>query len=292
MNHQKYRVIVPFLIVPLFVYTLFVIVPYAQSILISFTTWRGLVEPPQWNGLQNYLRLLEDANFWNALTNNVRYLVALPTITISLALVFAYVLVRRGLKLYRVIYFFPHVMSLVAVGVLWGFVFHPRLGIVNGVLRLLGLLGGEETIAWLGDPNLALGAIAAVIIWHEVGFHMVLFIAAIGSIPKDYFEAAMMDGANEWVLFWNITLPLLHDAIRTSFLFIAIGAFNMFAITQVMTQGGPNGATTVLATYLYDRAFTSSRFGYSAAIAVTMFLLMLLLSAAANTLLRRETVEY
>jgi N-acetylglucosamine transport system permease protein len=180
-------------------------------------------------------------------------------------------------------------MSIVAVGVLWGFVFHPRLGILNSVLSLLGV---QETLAWLGDPNLALWAIAGVMVWHEVGFHMVLFIAAISGIPKDYYEAAMIDGANEWGLFWNITLPLLRDSIRTSFLFIAISAFNMFAITQVMTQGGPNGATTVLSTYLYDRAFTSSRFGYAAAIAVALFLLMLLLSAAANFVSRRDSVEY
>lgn len=180
-------------------------------------------------------------------------------------------------------------MSLVAIGVLWSFIYHPTIGILSSIASFFG---APAPIAWLGNPDLALGAVGAVVIWQAVGFFVVLFIAGMDSIPVSYYEAATIDGATRWDLFWKITLPLLWDTIRTVLVFLAIGATNMFAITQTMTQGGPNRATDVLSTYVYERAFLSGKFGYATAVAVAMFLLAFALSLLTMLATRRESLEY
>jgi N-acetylglucosamine transport system permease protein len=177
----------------------------------------------------------------------------------------------------------------VAIGVLWSFVYHPRIGILNAILAGLGV---ENVIAWLGNPDTAQAALAVVVIWQAVGFFMVLFIAGMESIPVSYYEAAIIDGANQWRIFRHITFPLLWDTTRTALVFLAIGALDMFTITQTMTQGGPNRSTEVLAYYLYERAFLSSRFGYATAIAVSMFFIVLTLSVVTMRLTQRERLEY
>lgn len=290
MYYQKYRIIIPFLALPLALYFVFVIYPYVQSMYVSFTQWRGLTPDLTWIGTANYERMLNDPGFWGALKNNIRYLVVIPIGTITISLGLAYLLTEgrvRFRSFYRVVYFFPWMMSIVAVGVLWGFIYSPRIGVLNGTLELLGI---DKTIAWLGNPHTAWIAIAIVVIWQAVGFHMVLFIAGIGSIPQTYYEAAMIDGANRWHLFRYITLPLLRENVRTSFIFLAIGAFNMFPITKTMTDG--NFDTEVLATYLYDKAFVSSQFGYASAIAVAIFLILIVFSIVTTFMSRGERLEY
>ena len=292
MNRGKYRIIIPFLAPPLILYLTFVIYPYVQAMYISLTSWRGLTPNPEFIGLANFERMLGDNLFWNALGNNVKYLISLPVITISISLFLAFVLTQRAVRFsgfYRITFFFPQVMSLVAIGVLWSFVYHPTIGILNAAL---GVFGVSDPIAWLGNPDTALGAVGAVVIWQAVGFYMVLFIAGMESIPSYLYEAAIIDGANRWQLFWKITLPLLWDTTRTAMVFLAIGAVDMFAIVQTMTEGTPNHSTEVLAYYLYERAFISSRFGYATAIAVALFLLVLTLSILILRFTRRETAEY
>jgi N-acetylglucosamine transport system permease protein len=291
MYRNKYRLIIPFLAPSLLLYFTFVLYPYAQSMYISLTQWRGLAQAPVFIGFANFTRLLNDSNFWNALGNNAFYIIALPVITLVLALFFAFVL-TQGVplsKFYRVTYFFPQVIAVVAIGVLWSFVYHPTIGILTSILRAIGI---AQPPVWLGNPDTVLWAIAGVSIWQAVGFYMVLFIAAMESIPITYYEAAMIDGASRWHLFWNITLPMIWDTLQTGLIFIMIGATNMFAITQTMTEGGPSRSSEVLSTYLYSEAFINSKFGYGTAIAVTLFLLTLVISLILSRLLRRESLEY
>jgi N-acetylglucosamine transport system permease protein len=291
MYRNKYRLIIPFLAPSLLLYFTFVLYPYAQSMYISLTQWRGLAQAPVFIGFANFTRLLNDSNFWNALGNNAFYIIALPVITLVLALFFAFVL-TQGVplsKFYRVTYFFPQVIAVVAIGVLWSFVYHPTIGILTSILRAIGI---AQPPVWLGNPDTVLWAIAGVSIWQAVGFYMVLFIAAMESIPITYYEAAMIDGASRWHLFWNITLPMIWDTLQTGLIFIMIGATNMFAITQTMTEGGPSRASEVLSTFLYKEAFINSKFGYGTAIAVTLFLLTLVISLILSRLLRRESLEY
>jgi N-acetylglucosamine transport system permease protein len=173
--------------------------------------------------------------------------------------------------------------------VLWSFVYHPTIGILTSVLQMIGI---SEPPVWLGNPDTVLGAVAGVTIWHEVGFYMILFLAAMESIPMAYYEAAMLDGASRWHLFWNITLPMISATMQTGVIFIMINATNMFAITQTMTQGGPSRSSEVLSTFLYNEAFINSNFGYGTAVAVALFLLTLFISVVLSRLLNRESLEY
>lgn len=291
MYRNKYRLIIPFLIPSLLIYFTFVIYPYASAMYISLTRWRGLSQPPQFIGLANFQKMLHDEHFWNALGNNAVYLVVLPTFTILLALFFAFLL-TQGVplsKFYRISYFFPQLMSVVAIGVLWSFVYHPTIGILNSLLEAVGI---AEPPIWLGDPNTVLGAVSGVAIWQAVGFYMVLFIAAMEAVPMSIYEAAMIDGANRWKLFTKITIPMIWDTLTTALIFIMIFATNMFAITQTMTQGGPSRSSEVLSTFLYDEAFLGSKFGYGTAIAVTLFFIVLVISLVVQRVMRRDSLEY
>jgi N-acetylglucosamine transport system permease protein len=291
MYRNKYRLIIPFLAPSILLYVTFVLYPYVQSMYISLTQWRGLANPPVFIGLENFVDLFNDRNFWNALGNNAFYIVVLPVVTLGLALFFAFVL-TQGVplsKFYRITYFFPQVMSVVAIGVLWSFVYHPTIGILTSFLNIIGI---DRPPVWLGNPDTVLPAISGVTIWQEVGFFMVLFIAAMESIPMTYYEAAMLDGASRWHIFWKITLPMIWDTLQTGLIFIMIGATNMFAITQTMTQGGPSRSSEVLSTYLYTEAFINSKFGYGTAVAVALFFLTLLISVVLSRLLSRESLEY
>lgn len=291
MYRNKYSLIIPFLIPSLLLYITFVFYPYARAMYISLTQWRGLANPPVFIGLGNFQEMLKDKYFWNALGNDAFYVVVLPVFTLGIALFFAFLFTQgvRFAKFFRVTYFFPQVMSVVAIGVLWSFVYHPTIGILKSILNLIGI---SSPPVWLGNPDTVLGAIASVAIWQAIGFYMVLFIAAMESIPSTYYEAAALDGASRWYIFWAITIPLIWDTLQTAIIFIMIGATNMFTITMTMTEGGPSRASEVLSTYLYNEAFINSKFGYGTAIAVALFFITLVISVVLTRLLRRESLEY
>jgi N-acetylglucosamine transport system permease protein len=295
MQYQKYRLIVPFLAPAIILYAVFVLWPYGQSFYTSLTQWSGLSPNKTFIGLANFDKLIHDPQFWNALRHNGIMLVVLPLITIALALLFAALFTQGGQAVpgagfYRVVFFFPQVMAVAIIGILWSFVFNPNAGLLNGFLRVLGLGGLQR--AWLGDPATSLGAVAAVVIWQAVGFYMVLFIAGMQAIPTSFYEAAIIDGATRWTMFWRITLPLLWDNLQVALVYIGIGALDLFTIVQVMTEGGPNQSSEVVAHYLYTTAFQYGQFGYATAIGVALLFLTLVLSLLTFTVTRRERIEY
>lgn len=295
MYRHKYRFIVPFLAPAVILYSVFVLWPYSQSFYIALTQWRGVSPHKKFVGLGNFDKLLHDRFFWNALKHNGLLLIVLPIATISIALLFAALFTQGGrgvpgANAYRVIFFFPQVMSAVAISVLWQFVYHPNLGVLNGLLRTVGASDLRRT--WLGDPRTALWAVAAVIVWQAIGFYMVLFIAGVQSIPTTFYEAATIDGATRWSAFWRITLPLLWDTLQTALVFIGIGALDLFIFVQIMTNGGPDRSSDVVARYMYDTAFDKSEFGYATAIGVALLFLTLTLSIFTLRVTRRERIEY
>jgi N-acetylglucosamine transport system permease protein len=302
MYKHKYRVIIPFLAPAVFLYLVFVIYPYIRSMYNSFTSWKGVSANQKWVGLYNYQRMIQDELFWNALKHNLEYLIFIPLILISVSLFLAFMISQRirFSRFFRVTFFFPQVISIISIGVLFSYVYHPTVGIVTSLLKMLQLesffqmLGFEGIPIWLGDPRTIKIGIGSVVVWQAVGFYMVLFLAAMEAIPMTFYEAAIIDGAGRWHQFWNITIPLLWETIVTALVFSALGAFDMFAITRVMVVSGSTTGrpADVLATYLYEQAFTTSRFGYATAIAVSLFLMMLLLSVFTMRVTRRESVEY
>jgi N-acetylglucosamine transport system permease protein len=279
----------------LILYSVFVLYPYGRAFYISMTSWRGTSANMPWVGLDNYRRLLEDSRFMDALTRNVQLLIVLPIVTISIALLFASLFTGggkggevMGSAFYRIVFFFPQVISAVIVGILFTYVYNPSYGILNSALDIVGLSSLER--AWLGDPSTILWAIAAVAVWSSVGFYMVIFIASMQSIPTSF-----LDGANRWRQFKDITLPLMWETIRTALIYIAIAALDFFTLVQVMSGGGGGVAARkaeVAAIFMYGEAFTRSRWGSASAVGVILLILTLLLSVVIMRVTRRETYEF
>lgn len=295
MNRGKNGFIISFLAIPLALYTVFLIFPYFSSFGFAFTRWSGLSANIQFNGLNNFIKLFNDEKFWNALSHNAIALLVLPPVVIGIALFFAFLFTQgiKGERLFRITYFFPQVLSVVIVAVLWGFIYHPTIGILNSVLTGLGL-DQFQSFPWLGDRNTVFGAVLGVVVWQSVGFYMVLFIAGMQTIPVDYYEAAKVDGASPWAMFWGLTVPLLWDTIRTAIVFLAIGAMDLFAIVTVMTNGtgGPSRAADVVPVYLYSKAFSEGQFGYATAMGLVLLVLVLGLSIASLRFTARESFEF
>jgi N-acetylglucosamine transport system permease protein len=298
MHHHKYRLIVPFLLPAILLYGLFVVWPYAQAIYVSLTSWRGVSGNRPFVGLDNYQRLWQDTRFHEALGRNGQLLVVLPLVTVAIALTFAALFTQgsqrvRGAGFYRVVYFFPQIIPAVIVGILWSYIYTPNIGLLNGVLRAVGL--ERLTRSWLTDPATVLWAIVAVAIWSSVGFYMVIFLASMQSIPASFYEAAILDGATRWTSFKDITFPLIWETLRTSIIYLAIAALDFFILVVVVSGGSTTmGArrAEVAAVYLYNQAFDSSRWGYASAIGVVLLILTLFLSVVIMRVTRRETYEF
>lgn len=300
---RRHGFVAGFLLLPVVLYGVFVISPYVQAFQIALTDWRGVSAKLNFVGLDNFRRMFGNETFWQAIRNHAVLLVAMPLVTVLLALLFAYLLNVaggsrggtmtgvRGSGFYRVVFFLPQVLAVAVVGVLFKAVYRPDAsGVVNGALVKLGM----EPVGWLTDQRLALWSIIAVMVWQAVGFYVVLFSAGMAAIPRDVFEAASLDGASRTRLFFSITLPLLWDTVQVGWIYLGIAAFDGFALVNVLSieQGGPDGATTVLATEIYKNAFGYSRFGYASALGVALFFLTLTFAALTMRVTRRERIVY
>ncbi len=292
MRHGRYRFLAGAMIPPLLLYAVFVVSPYAQAFYLAFTDFNGVSSDVNIVGLDNFARLWNDPLFLSALRHNGLMLVVVPLVTIALALFFA--TSTRGsrlLRAYRVLYFFPQLLSVAIIAVLWQFVYTPNSGLLNGFLDRMGLSTLERS--WLAEPGLALWCVMAALIWSAVGFYVVLFAAAIESIPADITEAALIDGAGQFTLFWRITLPLVWDSVQVAFVYLGIIALDGFALVQIMTvgPGGPDNSTEVMGLSLYRNAFTYGKYGYASAMGVALFFLTLTLTVLMLRVTRRERVE-
>ena len=302
MKHGRARFISGVLLPALALHVIFVLSPYAQAFYLALTDWTGVSGQAHFVGADNFVRLASDSLFLDALRNNAVMLVVVPIATVALGLFLATMLnlgSRRhslrgiaGSNGYKIVYFFPQLLSMAIIAVLWQFVYNPNTGLLNGVLRAVGL--GGLARSWLAEPDLALWSVMAVLIWSSVGFYLVLFSAAIEAIPADLYEAALIDGAGQWAMFRSITLPLLRDTVQVAFVYLGIAALDGFAVVQIMTvgPGGPDGATEVIGLGLYRNAFTYGRFGYASAMGVTLFFLTLTLAVLALRGGRRERLEF
>lgn len=296
MRHGRWRFLAGALIPALVLHVVFVLSPYAQAFYLSLTDWTGVAGEAHFIGAANYTRLGGDSLFLDAVRNNALMLVLVPLVTVAIGLFLASMLHlggrggRRGIAgsgAYQIIYFFPQLLSLVVVAVLWSFVYNPNTGLLNGALRAVGLNGAS----WLASPSLALPAVMAVLVWSSVGFYVVLFSAAIDGIPRELFEAAVIDGAGGWTTFAKVTLPLVRDTVQVAFVYLGIAALDAFAVVQVMTvgPGGPDGATEVIGLSLYRNAFQYGKFGYASAMGVALFFATLTLAVLALRGSRKTT---
>ncbi|GAA4608594.1 N-acetylglucosamine transport system permease protein [Actinoplanes octamycinicus] len=296
MRHGKYPFIIGFLVVPLALYLVFVVGAYLQMFQLSLTDWSGY-GGFSYIGLENFQKLWDDPVFWIALRHNLYLLILMPIVTIALALFFAFLLNSGGKKaggvwgskVYRVIFFFPQLLALAIVAVIFGRVFgSDKSGMINGLLP-------QSWTPWLflADERWALTCILVVLVWQAVGFYVVLFSAGMGSIAEEIYEAAALDGATKITLFFRITLPLLWDTLQVAWVYLGIAAFDAFALVNIMSvnHGGPNNSTQVLSMQIYLNAFQNSQAGYASALGVVLFFLTLTFAALTLRVTRRDAVQ-
>lgn len=275
-------------VLPAVILTLmFTIWPTVQALYLSFTNATSLGLNNKFVWLDNYIYMFHDKSFIQALKNTAKLMAVVPVITIFCSLVLAFVLNQCKLKemvLYRTLFYFPNIVSLTVVGIIWSFVFHPNVGIVNKILGAVGLESLQRS--WLGDSKTALWCIAFTLLWQAAGYYMVMHIAAMDGISPEIYESATLDGASAWRKLISITMPLMKDIIGITFVLALSGTINLsFVLSQVMTGGGPNGASSVLLQYMYTQGFVNGNFGY--AMAITVFTLAI--SVALSMLSRKLT---
>ena len=257
-------------------FAVFVVVPIFVSLFWSFTRY-DVLHPPTWVGLENYRRLLfEDPRFWKALTNTVLYVIGVVPTGISISLLLAVGLeeLKRGKQAFKVLYFIPTVTSVVAISVVWKWLFAgEKFGLINYALLQVGI----RPVDWLLSPVWALPAIIIMSIWAGLGYNLVLFSAGLATIPQTLYEAARVDGAGWWGRFWHITLPMLKPTLIFVVAMSVIGSFQVFDQVYIMTGGTGEGVGGVLdsaltlVAYMYDQGFQNFNMGYASAIAYLIF---------------------
>jgi len=274
-RRQEMRTAYLFLLPALLIYLVFVAWPVVQSIYFGFFEWNGLGKEMTFNGLQNYVDMFtKDAVFLQSLGNSLIATLVLALVPTALGLGFAALFSNlRGGGLYRSAIFLPYLVAMVAVGTIWSWIYNPRIDAPGILLQAVGLGGWVHD--WLGDKATALAAALVPGIWRFTGFAIVIFYAAIQSIPVDLYEAARVDGASGWQSFWKITLPLVRQAMIIVVVWMTMDALKLFDLIFTLTRGNPNHATEMIATWMFANTFRHYKMGYGAAMSVVLFLIIL-----------------
>lgn len=264
-------------ILPNFIgFALFTLIPMFAAFALAFLEWDSY-STPEWVGLDNFQQLLDDQNFHVALRNTLYYAAGHIPLTLVVALGLAMALNRkiRGVQFFRTAAFFPYITSLVAVAVVWNMLFNPTAGPINQFLEALGIADPPK---WVASPDWAMPAVIVTSVWRDMGYYMVLYLAGLQTIPQEYYEAARVDGANAWQRFWSVTLPCLRPTTFFVVVMLTIQSFKVLDLILVMTEGGPGRSTLVLAQLVYREGITEGKFGYSSAIALVLFLIVLVVT--------------
>jgi multiple sugar transport system permease protein len=257
----------------------FFFLPVIGGLVLSFTDFDiyaiGRPETARFMGLKNYALVLSNPMFWKALGNTFYFVILGGPLSVLASLVAALMVNTRLVRfqgLFRSIFFMPVVTTLVAVAIVWRYLFHPQYGLLNYGLGFLGI----HPIDWLGNPHWAMPAIILLAVWKNFGYNMLIFIAGLQSIPEELYEAAHLDGAGGWQRFRNITMPGLGPTFVFVGIMTMLGNFQLFSEPYVMTQGGPLKATTTVVMLMYEEGFRWWRMGMAAAIAFVLFVIMLI----------------
>lgn len=279
-------------IIPAFTFFLiFLLVPGIESIYYSLFQWDGLGEPI-WRGIANYVRAFKDEIFRLSFYNNILYILGTFGLEVGFGLCAALVLNRDYplFGLFRILFIAPMVLNMVTVGLLWNLIYDPNFGLLNALLKGIGLV--HITRAWLGEPSTALAAVTLVSGWRYAGFYMIIFYAALKRIPQELYESARIDGASKWAQLINITLPLLRETIVLAFLICVTGGFAAFALFYTMTNGQPYHRTEIMTTWIIKQAFDRSNMGYGAALTVILVVFVIVFSIVYLNRTKKKAVEY
>lgn len=262
-----------------------IVVPLLMNVGTSFTRWSG-VGVPEWIGLDNYARLLDDDNFWASFTNIVFLIVAMAIVPTLLGLLLAAVLYDfvgkrfgpRAASAFRSGFYLPQVLPVAVTGIVWGWILNPSYGALNALLARVGLTSLAQN--WLGDPRYALYSVMAVMIWFQLGYPVVMFMAGLQRVDPELYEAADLDGANWWQKFTRIAVHMIRPEIYVVLVTTTIAALKIFGQIFVLTRGGPGNATLVPSYFAYQNFFEKAQVGYGAAISTVLAVIIVLLSVA------------
>lgn len=259
----------------MFIYIIVVVFPTVYSLFLSFCDWNGL-GAKKFVGLKNYIQLFtSDSVFYTALRNNIIWIILTICLTVLLALLLALVLNRsfRGRIVYRAIFYFPYMLSWIIVGIIWKWMYNPNFGLINQVLGMVGLDSLKG--AYLSNTKMALYCVFIAALWQGLGQPMLYFLAGLQTLPNDILEAAKIDGAGKFNLFFRVIVPMLKETFVIVLATQIIASMKVYDIVYVMTDGGPANSTQTLATYMYNQTFTYSNLGVGSAIATVMVLIMM-----------------
>lgn len=267
----------PYLLPGIAASVLVIIGPFLMNVYFSFTKWTGIGDP-RWIGLDNYTRLLSDSVFWGSFRNNVALILAIALVPTIIGLVMAATLFDylgkkfgpRTVTALRAAFYLPQLLPVAVAGVVWGWMLHPSYGALNQILGI--------KVNWLGDPDLALPTVMAVMVWFQLGYPLVIFMAALQRVDPTLYEAAQIDGATWWQRFWHITIPSIRPEIYVVLLTSTVAALKVFGPIFVLTRGGPARATLVPSYFSYQNFFEKANVGYGSAIATILAVLILLIT--------------
>ncbi|MFK4102661.1 carbohydrate ABC transporter permease [Streptomyces sp. NPDC019531] len=260
-----------------------IVLPFVMNTYVSFTAWQG-VGSPQWSGLANYRELMDDSEFWASFRHSLFMVVAMAVIPTALGLVLAAALFdhigkhfgTRIAAVLRACFYLPQVLPIAVAGIVWSWILAPDNGSLNALLKAIGLGSWQQD--WLGDPDLALYSVMGVMVWVQLGFPLVVFMAGLQRVDPQLYEAAELDGAGWWRRFWHITLPQIRPEIYVVLTWCSIAALKVFGAVYVLTKGGPGGATDVPSYFSFTTFFEKTQVGYGAAISTVLTVIILALS--------------
>ena len=268
----------------------FMIYPTIEVFRMSLFRWGGFSNNKEFVGLDNFKILWMDENFFRTMQNTILLIVVVTIFTVVLAVVFAAILSTekiRGNNLFRIIFYIPNILSIVVIAGILSAVYDPKAGLLNAILP------EAWNRLWLGDQSIVIYSLAFALIWQAIGYYMVMYMAGMANIPASLYEAADLDGAGKIGKFFNVTLPLIWNSIRTTLTFFIISTINLsFLLVQILTNGGPDGSTEVFLSYMFTQAYTNSSFGYGMAIGVVVFIFSFGLSGIVSHITKRDILEY
>lgn len=275
-------------------FVIFMIIPTFDVFRMSLYKWGGYTADKTFVGFQNFLKLFKSDKFYQAFQNTVLLIVIVTIVTFGLALVFAAILTRekiKGQNFFRVIFYIPNILSVVVISAIFSAIYDPTQGLLNSFLNLFR--GADNPILWLGDREIVIYSIVIAMVWQAIGYYMVMYMASMANIPESLYESASLEGAGRIKQFFQITLPLIWTNIRTTLTFFIISTINMsFLFVKAMTNGGPDGASSVFLSYMYQEAYTNSSYGYGMAIGAVVFIFSFALAGVLNAVTKREEIEF
>lgn len=275
-------------------FIVFMIIPTFDIFRMSLFKWGGYTDDKTFVGLDNFKTLFQSDKFYQAFQNSILLIVTVTIVTFALALIFAYILSREKLKgqaFFRVIFYIPNILSVVVISAIFSAIYDPNQGLLNSFLNLFR--GDKDPILWLGDQKLVIYSIVIALVWQAIGYYMVMYMASMANVPESLYESAALEGAGKITQFFTITIPLIWTNIRTTLTFFVISTINMsFLLVKAMTNGGPDGASNVFLSYMYQEAYTNSSYGYGMAIGVMVFLFSFALAGILNVATKRPEIEF